>query len=214
MDEKAHNPGAEKAARLLISFVADNSASMKSDRLRTLMGAFRQFAQKVADQSNLEWELLTFDTFSPAVVKSFESGELLPVSAGRFPLLGRAALTAADRLSARVKALRDAGETVYRPWMFLLSDGFTMDNMDEAAARLDRMEQSGELLYLPFKLSPKLATERLQILDRNKHMIEIKEGQIESLFSFVLRMIEQRATLAPDVGIKFAKSDFEGWAVL
>ena len=209
MEEKA-----PRTPRLLISFVADNSASVNGERLGALMGAFRRFAQTTAESGNPEWELLTFDTIEPAVVKSFDDAQVAPVSAERFPLLGRAALTAAKRLTARVAQLRAAGEEVYRPWMFLLSDGFTVDNMSEAATTLDTMEKNGELLYLPFKLSAKLATERLQCLDRNKHMIEIKEDGIEGFFDFVRRMIEQRAALAPDVGIKFAKTDFEGWAVL
>lgn len=208
MDEKMTNP------HLLISFVLDNSAQMEGEQLGELMGGFRAFAERVAENAQLEWELLTFDTFAPMVVKSFAGKEVAPVSAERFPLLGRATMAATERLSERVKELRAKGEQVYRPWMFLLSGGFTMDDMEEVAAKLDGMEREGEVLYLPFKLSDKLLTERLQCLDRKKHMIEICKGHIADFFAFLDRMIEQRAALAPDVGVKFSKTDFEGWAVL
>jgi hypothetical protein len=36
----------------------------------------------------------------------------------------------------------------------------------------------------------------------------------DGFFAFVNRMIEQRASLEAGVGIKFAKTDFEGWAEL
>lgn len=209
MDEKLEN----KAPCLLISFVVDNGPSMDGARLGALMDAFRTFAEG-EKPVRLEWELLSFDAFAPAVNKSFGSADISPVTAKRFPLLGRAVLTAADRLCARAKALRDGGEQVYRPWMFVLSNGFTVDDMAQAAQRLDAMEKGGELLYLPFKLTPKLVTERLQCLDRNKHIVEISAGQIDGFFAFVQRMIERRGALSPDVGIKFAKTDFEGWAVL
>lgn len=199
--------------KLLLSFVIDNSASHKGERLGTWIRAFRAFGASLPDF--LEWELITFDTFAPAVVKSFADTEIAPVSAARFPLLGRAVGTAIDRIEARANALREGGEEVFRPWMFILSDGFTVDAMEEICARLEKLEKEEKLLYLPFRLSPALQTERLQCLDRSKHMIEIAaEGGVEGFFAFVSRMIEQRAALAPDVGVKFSKNDFEGWAAL
>ncbi len=209
MEEKNNN-----APRLLISFVMDNSSCVTGERLGEMMSAFRAFAAKEEFPCTVEWELLTFDAFAPMVAKEFADREVAPVAADRFPLLGRTAMSAAGRLCDRARTLKAAGETVYRPWLFLLSGGFTADGMEEAAAELERLERGGELLYLPFKLSQKLLTERLQCLDRNKHMIEIKEGQFASLFTFVESMINQRAELKPEVGIKFNKTDFEGWAVL
>ena len=207
MEEKTMTP------KLLLSFVVDNSASHKGERLGEWIRAFRAFGAELP--AFLEWELITFDTFSPTVVKSFEQKEIAPVSAARFPLLGRAIGTAIDRIEARAGALREAGEQVYRPWMFILSDGFTLDAMEETCTRLDELEKAEKLLCLPFRLSPTLQTERLQCLDRSKHMIEIAaDGGVEGFFAFVSRMIEQRAALAPDAGIKFSKTDFEGWAAL
>ena len=204
-----------KSPRLLISFVMDNSCTVTPDRLQALTAAFSAFGAGVRENASLEWEWITFDGFAPAVIKAFDSTEAAAVSPDRFPLLGRAAMTAVDRLSARVAALKEQGCTVHRPWLFLLSDGFSVDSSEEAALRLDSMERNGELLYLPFKMSQKLTTDRLQYLDRNKHMIEIRqEGGLEGFFAFVTRMVEQRATLPADVGIKFAKPDFEGWAEL
>ena len=81
-------------------------------------------------------------------------------------------------------------------------------------AALERAEREGELMYLPFKLSGGAVCDRVQALDRSKHLIRINEGCIESFFAFVLHMIGQRAALPLDEGVKFSKSDFEGWATL
>ena len=201
-----------KTPKLLLSFVVDNSASVPGEKLGELMRAFRAFGSELP--AFLEWELLTFDTLTPAVVKRFDSAEIAPVSANRFPLLGRAVQLAADRTEARCRALQEAGETVYRPWIFLLSGGFTADAMEEVTARLDAMEKKDELLYLPFKLTERLATERLQCMDRSKHMIEILPEGVEGFFAFVKGMIAQREALPPETGVRFSKTDFEGWAVL
>lgn len=202
-----------KNPRLLISFVLDNGCTVSAERLQALGEAFTGFAAATAN-AEIEWELIAFNGFEPAVLKSFESGEPTPAVPDRFPLLGRAVMTAVDRITARVAALKAAGQGTHRPWLFLLSDGFTVDSMEEVTARLESMERAGELMYLPFKLSPRLSTDRLQYLDRSKHMIEIKEGGLAGFFAFVTRMIEQRATLPAEVGVKFAKTDFEGWAEL
>lgn len=203
-----------KNSRLLISFVLDNGITVPEERLQALTGAFAAFAEAQRENSGLEFELIAYDGFAPTVVKSFEQTAPDAVKAARFPLLGRATMTAVDRLISRVEALKAEGVTVHRPWVFLLSDGYTVDSMEEVANRLDGLERSGDLLYLPFKLSPTLMTDRLQYLDRSKHMIEIKEGGMDGFFAFVNRMIEQRASLEAGVGIKFVKTDFEGWAEL
>lgn len=204
-----------KNPRLLISFVVDNGVTVSPERLQALTAAFAAFGARVQGDHAPEWELITFNGFNPAVVKSFEQTEPGSILPDRFPLLARATGLAVDRLCARVNALKEKGCAAYRPWLFILSDGFCADGMEEITARLDSLEKSGELLYLPFKTSPKLSTDRLQHLDRSKHMIEIKrEGGLDGFFGFLVRMIEQRATLSADVGIKFAKTDFEGWAEL
>lgn len=202
------------APRQLFSFVIDNSASVSKEKLSALMGGFRAMITPEAAVPGFEFELSCFDAFAPGVVKPFEKNEISPVYAGRIPLLGRAVLAAADRLCARVEALRAEGVELYRPMLFILSDGFTLDDTEEMVSRLDAMEHAGEVTYLPFKLTKKLYTERMQSLDRVKHMIEIKEGHIPDFFGFVSSLIEQRQALAPEVGLKFKKSDFEGWAEL
>ena len=73
----------------LISFVLDNSASLPREKLAALMNGFRRLAAQT-DREALEWELLTYDGFSPAVAKSFSDAEIAPVRAGRMPLLERA----------------------------------------------------------------------------------------------------------------------------
>ncbi|MBQ8341918.1 MAG: hypothetical protein IJY22_06065 [Clostridia bacterium] len=203
-----------RTPRLLISFVLDNSCTVRADRLQALGEAFAKFGEAVAENTDLEWELMTFGGLQPVITKSFEDKALKAITPNGFPLLGRTVGAAADRLLARAAELKAAGHAVHRPWLLLLSDGFSSDSLEEIALRLDGLERGGEIMCLPFKLSPKLTTDRMQYLDRNKHMIEIKQGGLDGFFAFMLRMIGQRESLAADMGIKFAKTDFEGWAEL
>lgn len=208
MEEQNQSP------TLLLTFVADNSASMQAGKLAELMPAFRNFAAGMTGNPNVEFELILFDTFAPAVAKSFDLPAVHPVSAGKMPFLGRAIDMAYKRLFEREAALTAEGKAVFRPWMFILSDGMTLDAMEESVNRLDSAERAGKLMYLPFRLSPKLISERLHYLDRTKHMIEIIPGHIADFFAFVAKMADLRRTLPADAPMKFSKSDFEGWALL
>lgn len=198
----------------LVSFVLDNSASVSKEKLSALMSGFRHLAAEQGKYPAMEWELLSFDGFSPAVIKSFDSAEILPVRAGRMPLLGRAMQTAAARLASRASLLEKEGKTLYRPWLFVLSDGFTFDDPATAAMALDAEEKSGKVLYLPFRLSQKLYNEQMQAMDRVKHMITVKEGGIESFFTFFASLLARRTEAGGEGALKFRKNDFEGWAEL
>ena len=198
----------------LVSFVLDNSASVSKEKLSALMAGFRRLAAEQGKYPALEWELLAFNGFAPGVIKAFDSGEIRPVRAGRMPLLGRAMQSAAARLAARVTTLKKEGKSLYRPWLFVLSDGFTFDEPAVVATTLDEWEKGGKMLYLPFKLSSTLYNERMQAMDRVKHMITVKEGGIEGFFSFFTTLLARRTEPGSQGALKFSKNDFEGWALL
>lgn len=203
-----------KKPKLLLSFVMDNGVSVSGETLGALMSGFRAFFAETAENGDLETELICYDTFAPRVVKSFASPEVLPVKGGRFPLFARATDLAMDRLFAREAEWKGKGEETARPWLFLLSDGMTLDETEAVVARMDAAEREGRLMVLPFRLSPKLRSERIQSLDRTKHMIEILEGHIPDFFGFVTAKLRARDEAPAGGAARFTKNDFEGWALL
>lgn len=198
----------------LVSFVLDNSASVSREKLSALMGGFRRLAADAEKYPMLQWELLVYDTFTPFVVKSFDTSVLAGVRAGRTPLLGRAMQSAAARLMARAAQLEGEGKSLYRPWLFVLCDGFCLDEPCVQATALDTLEKQGKLVYLPFKLSKALYNEQMQAMDRVKHMIGVKEGGIEHFFDFFDTLLSRRNDTGGEVAWKLEKNDFEGWAEL
>ena len=203
-----------KKPKLLLSFVMDNGVSVSGETLGALMSGFRAFFAENAENGDLETELICYDTFTPRVVKSFASPEVLPVKGGKFPLFARATDLALDRLFAREAEWKGKGEETARPWLFLLSDGMTLDETETVVARMDAAEREGRLMVLPFRLSPKLRSERMQSLDRTKHMIEILEGHIPDYFGFVTEKLRARDEAPAGGAARFTKNDFEGWALL
>ena len=187
----------------LVSFVLDNSAALSKEKLSALMSGFRRLAAQT--NSTLEWELLTFDGFSPAVAKGFCDTEIRPVRAGRMPLFSRAIQEAAERLGARAAEL----QCTHLPWLIVLCAGFAFD---DPVTVVTELEEKRAVVYLPFKLSPTLHTERMRAMDRVKHMITIKEDGIDGFFAFFEELLARRA--GGEGGLKFRKNDFEGWGEL
>lgn len=191
----------------LLGVVLDNSAALPKEKLAALMSGFRHLLTQAENFPMLDWELLTFDGFAPAVAKSFEQNEIQPVRAGGMPLVGRALECAAERLLTRAKET----QTPYRPWLILLSAGFCFDEPAAAVARLEGEEQ---LIYLPFRLGTAIHNERMQAADRIKRMIAIKEDGIDGFFAFLETLLTRRTQGGEDTALKFRKNDFEGWGEL
>ena len=204
----------EKTPHTLFSFVLDNSASMSDERLGAWVAAFRRFADEVAENHDFSYELVLFDALQPAAAKPFDKEEIAPISGGRFPLLARAASLAAERLMAQAKALADAGEAVHRPCLFILTDGFSIEETERAAEHLDALERAEALQYLPFCLSDAPLCERVVALDRIKHIIPITADGFVGFFAFVKGLIAQRSTQPVGEPLRISRNDFEGWALL
>lgn len=203
----------KKAPKLLLSFVLDNSTALSKEQLEQLMLAFRAFETSMAAHSATELELIVFDTFTPRVAKAFEGGETARVPRGKMPLLSRSIELCAARIRARIAALNAEGVPYYRPWMFVLSGGLTLEPTEKAALLIDSAERAGEFLCLPFLLSADMC-DNLKDLERIKHMICVDEAHYTDLFAFVCRMVERREATDLGTGVKFDRSDFEGWAVV
>ena len=203
-----------KKPKLLLSFLLDNGVSIPGEKLGALMSGFRSFFAATAENTALETELICYDAFEPCVIKSFVSPEVLPVAGGKLPLFARAAELALDRLLAREAEWKKKGEEVRRPWLFLLSDGMTLDEPDAVVARIDAAEREGKLTVLPFRLCAGPCSERMQCLDRTKHMIGIVEGHIPQFFDFVAAKVRETEEQPADTAVRFSKTDFEGWALL
>ena len=189
----------------LVGFVLDNSTALPAEKLEALTKGFTRLLAQ--ENPLLEWELLCFDGFCPAVVKGFEDKALSPVRVGGLPLLSRALESAAERLTSRAAAL----QSEHLPWLILLSAGFALD---DPAPAISALEAEKKVVYLPFKLSPVLHTEGMRAADRVKHMITIKEDGIDGFFAFFDELLARRAQAGGEGGLKFRKNDFEGWGEL
>ena len=204
----------EKTPRTLFSFVLDNSPAVSDACLGAWISAFRALCDEMAQKQDFSWELVLFDALQPTVAKGFEDDAIAPVSACSFPLFSRAVSQACDRLLAHAVALAERGEILHRPCLILLTGGFSIDETEAVANRLDALERAEQIQYLPFSLSAQPLCEGLLAFDRVKHIIPIAPDGQEGFFAFIKGLIKQRDAQLAGEPLRLSRNDFEGWAVL
>ena len=205
--------------KLEISFVIDNSISMKGDRLDLFKDAFKSFADEmsVGDMHrSVEYEVVCFEDFSPRVLKKFkeEDFNINGLSAGKMPFLDRSINKALDDLETRITELRNMNTKLYKPWLIVLSDGQSFDDTLSSSARINSLTSQGELLFIPFNLTLNELSDKINSLEKEKFFIKVGENKFKNLVDWIIKLVVDRLTTPLDQNVRIKKESFDGWAVL
>lgn len=204
--------------RLVITMILDNSAAVQGKKFDEFKAAFKSCLAKFKSNnpSNVDLEIIAFDEFSPKVLKAhrdedFKCADLEPY---KMPFLGKSIELAIKDLSALDALYGEKEVPVYKPWFFVLTDAYSFDDVDDAVSSMKQFFAEHKVLYMPFILSQKKIPQNVEALAKIKPFMRIKDGAYEDFFNWFFNMALKRATTPPDVGVKFDRADFEGWAIL
>lgn len=205
-------------SRLLISFVLDNSAAVQGDRFAKIKAALNNYFEKMRESGikNIELEIVVFDEFSPAVYKAYSDDldNISDLEMFKMPFLGKAINKALDDLISRYDYYKSHDVPLYKPWLFVLSDAYSFDDLDEPANRLKTAVAEGKILYMPFILSQKKIPLNIEPLLTTKRFMRIKDNAYDLFFKWFYDMSVKRASTPIGDSVKFDRSGFEGWAIL
>ncbi|GGK42397.1 hypothetical protein GCM10008955_40190 [Deinococcus malanensis] len=141
--EFAENPEPRCPVLLLI----DNSGSMKGEKIRQLNAGLAHFKDDLIDDplaaARCEIAMVTFGPVRE--VMDFTSAQhFLPphLEADGATPLGGAVLHGLEMLKRRKEIIRQGGIGLYRPWVFLITDGAPTDSWSQAAEVVRQGEES------------------------------------------------------------------------
>lgn len=205
-------------AKLLISFVIDNSAAVQGEKFEKIKAALMNYekAMKESDVDNIEIEIVTFNDFDPIVINKFGDMNIDydNLNVFRMPFLGKAIDLVLQDLLKRVEFYNTLEVPLYKPWLFVLTDAYSFDDLEEIAKKIKQHVAENKLLYMPFMLSKKKIPTNIEPLLSTKKFMRIKENTYDLFFNWFFNMTTKRANTELGESVKFDRSGFEGWAVI
>jgi len=205
-----------KNLKLLIAFVLDNSFSTQGLKVNNFIASFNSLTESIKNEGlsdYIELQLTVFDTPKSKTVKKFTDEVSEPIKQGRAPFLSEAIELSLQGISARKRKLIKLGEDSYKPWLFILTDGHSVDDVSKTADKLKEWDEAGKLLYMPFLLSDSVAV-KIEPISINKRALVLKEMSADAFLKWVYEAGKIRITTQPNRGVRFDKKGLEGFAKL
>lgn len=147
--EFADNPEPRCACVLLL----DVSGSMHGEPISALNQGVSTYVDALLDDAlaslRVETAIVPFN-HSPDLEQDFATAAgVSPVSlrASGGTAIGAAAIYALDLIEERKKVYRQAGTAYYRPWIILITDGASGDDISEASRRVHAAEEAKQVAF-------------------------------------------------------------------
>lgn len=174
--------------KCLCVLVLDVSGSMRGKPMDELNKGLQDFYNEIADDvttsQKLEVSLITFNHIvktiqEPALVENFTMPTLTATGS---TAMVNAVNEAIDKVEARKNWYKETGQTYYRPWIILMTDGEPDDDqdVDALAARIKKETEGKHFEFLPIGVEDANMT----ILEKIKGNIHPKKLQGTKFSSF------------------------------
>lgn len=204
--------------KLLISFVVDNSSSMKGDKIEKLKKAISAFADKMNTQNysnRVEYSIISFRGFDSVQFKSFDQSNvnINNLYAGGIPFCSNAIDNSISSLTKRVELGNKNGESLYKPWVILLLNGENYDDIKDSAVKIVDMIKAGKISYFPFALSDNEFDPNLALLKKIKPFTTVKDSMYDYLFEWIYNLVEKRVNTPVEQSFSIDPKSFEGWTI-
>jgi uncharacterized protein YegL len=204
-------------ARLYISILIDNSASMEETKLAQIIKGFEMIFKSFEEEQSkgsLQIQVLSFGDFQPQILKQrTESSYSEQVILNGFPLMGRALDVISKDL---MKALTNEKKEIHTPWLIVISNGLTLDSIQKSHLGLKALKAKYNLRYLPFLTTrEKVASRQIETeqFEAKKPMV-ILDKKMDLFFHWLTEDIKNRINTPLNERVTSDKKLLEGWTIL
>ena len=207
--EFADNPEPRCPVLLLL----DNSGSMSGSKLDALNTGLRDFqADLQSDPLAAARCEIAVVTFGPVQqVMDFTSAEQFTaphlVAAGNTPM-GEAIITGLEMLHRRKEQIRQGGVGLYRPWVFLITDGAPTDSWKGAAKEIQQGEASKAFAFFSVGVEGADMSMLQQLSTREP--LKLSGVKFRELFQWLSASLKSVSQSTPGDSVALASP--KGWA--
>lgn len=180
------------------SMIFDNKINMVNDGIRSFIksGNDDVFARDALDVC-----LITFNGNGVNVIQDFESvrkiqfSDIIPT--GDTPLKS-AAIKAIDKIVSRKKYWSNVGASTYRPWLIIISDGKSNEDVTEPARKIQKMYRDHQLKGKCIAVGNGVDIDDLKKFAPNGKIEKMSSIEITNYFSLLSMSAAALSMSAPD----------------
>ncbi|MFC4452330.1 vWA domain-containing protein [Deinococcus sonorensis] len=208
--EFADNPEPRCPVLLLL----DNSGSMSGEKIRQLNEGLRDFQRDLASDSLAAKRCeIAIVSFGPVrEVLGFTSAEHFQApqlkAEGSTPL-GEAVKRGLELLRQRKETIRQNGIGLYRPWVFLITDGAPTDAWQSAAAEVQRGEAAKSFAFFSVGVAG-ADMKMLEQLNPARAPLALSGVRFRELFQWLSASLKSVSQSTPGDAVALASP--KGWA--
>ena len=205
-------------AKLIISIVIDNSASMKGDKIEKMKEAIRRFNNRINRENlsdKLQYSITIFRGFDSVCFKQFDQNlpEIDNLYAGGIPFVELTIKNSLDLIEKKVNEYEKSNITYYKPWMVLLLNGENYGDITDVSGRIVNTIKEGKMSFFPFALSDNEFNQNLTLLKKIKPFTVIKDEMYDRLFDWVFELAKTRVNTPINKSFSIDISSFDGWTI-
>ncbi len=201
------------ANHLIVNLLIDNSILVEELNLNQTVN---QLVKNLAALSmeGLKLSIHSFDTFTPQVVKEFDSKETKSLVFDGFPLINALIKNSVEYTESYLtKKTTEAPFEIFRPWLIILSSGLGYDKLDFFETFRSSNKEWQPVIF-PFLLLKKYITYELAKINQIKPFMVIKNYDLDAFEKWLKEMIMTRLNTPADQNMTLDKNMFLGWTEL
>jgi uncharacterized protein YegL len=187
LEELTENP----TARIPVCLALDISGSMEGSKIRELNAAVESFFQSIRNDEmasiSAEIAIVTFGGNVRQVLDfaGIERQHIPRLSASGGTPMGEAVNMSLDMLEQAKRVYSQMGIDYYQPWLVLMTDGESTDNINSAAARCSQLIANRKLTIFPIAIGSDANLSNLRAFSPNLKPLRMEETDLRRFFSWL-----------------------------
>jgi len=182
---------APNEAHLACVLLLDTSGSMSGEPITSLNRALQDFKDKVSmdemAQKRVDIAIIEFNSTARVVQDFTPISQMTPISlqATGTTAMGAGINMAIDMVKDRNKFYNSLGTPVFKPWIFMITDGAPTDSIDEAARRIQEEENKGSHGKLKFFALGVSGYDKDTLFRITNRVMELRDTDFSGIFNWM-----------------------------
>jgi len=182
---------APNEAHLACVLLLDTSWSMSGPPIESLNRALQDFKERVSmdemAKKRVDIAIVEFNTTARVVQDFTPISQMPPVTlqADGVTDMGAGINMAIDMVKERNRFYNSLGTPVYKPWIFMITDGAPTDNIDSAIQRIKEEESKGSHGKLKFFALGVTGYDKETLFRITNRVMELKDTDFSGIFNWM-----------------------------